>query len=68
MQGVLDVVLSGLGWLTVTPIPLMGMHSWSRTMAHGRFVVHAHPGVSVTLRRPLLPFETVGTGPDQWMT
>lgn len=67
-QGVIDVVLGGIGWVTVTPIPLMGMHAWERVMASGRFVVRSHPGVSVTLRRPLLPFETAGTGPNDWVT
>ncbi len=67
-QAVLDIVLGGLGWLAVTPIPLMGMHAWSRTMANGRFVVRSHAGVSVLLRKPLLPFETVGTGPEDWLS
>ncbi len=67
-QAVLDLVLGGLGWLSITPVPIMGMYAWKRTMRAGRFEVVSHPGVSVTLRRPLLPYEASGTGPTSWMS
>lgn len=65
-QGVLDVVLSGLGWVCVTPVPVQGMRAWDRTIDGAEFSGFAYGGVDVQLRLPLLPYETVGTKPKDW--
>jgi hypothetical protein len=65
-RSLVDVVLGGMGWLSVTPIEIEGMYGWERAIKGARFTVRSVPGVKLTLRKPLLPFEATGTGPRDW--
>jgi hypothetical protein len=61
-----DVVLSGLGWVALTPVEVEGQVGWGRTVGQGRVTVRSAQGVAVHTRSPLLPFEAAGTRPAQW--
>lgn len=66
-RSVVDVCLGGLGWLAVTPVDIEGMHGWDRAIKGAVLTVHASDAVTVEARPPMLPYETSGTGPKQWL-
>ena len=67
-QAAVDIVLSGFGWLAITPTPVVGTKLWHNTIAHGSIKMTTHPGVPLFLRHPMLPYEADGTSPGDWKT
>jgi hypothetical protein len=65
---VADIVLSGLGWLAITPVAILGQVGWARAMAGGRLKVFAAAGVRSHVRTPLLPYAASGSSPEDWGT
>lgn len=67
-RAIVDVVLGGFGWFSVTPVEIEGMGTWDRTIRGAEFSVQSAAGVRVTAVAPMLPFEQSGKGPADWTT
>ena len=66
-EAVIDIVFEGFGWVSITPIEIFGLPSYTRAVRSASVRVLAGPGVTVHSRQPLMPHMLVGSTKDKWV-